>query len=203
VKINYILNNVQINLKFRMENGHFNATFFVSPNCLFPSDYCPICIIHFSYRIHLKTGVHLSRMTGSISFHMQQYSKKSVGTLRKPLVMREFRGCVHRRYVLCMCRSTYKANRLFTIWEIGVKSTQKDWRRCLNLPHIQSARGPFLQECEREITWNSPNCHEYRDSTFLKTMGYTHQITCCLCRSQVTAHLFFRVVSTPQLFCSP
>jgi len=51
--------------------------------------------------------------------------------------------------------------------------------------------------------WNLSNCHEYRESIFLKTMSYSHQITCCLCRSQDSVDLFFRALSTPQLFCSP
>lgn len=74
VNINYTVRNIYINIKFRTDNDLFNATLFsVSPSCLFPSGYCPICIIHSSHIIHLKTGVHLSRMTMCISFHIQQY----------------------------------------------------------------------------------------------------------------------------------
>jgi len=94
VNINYILSNVQINLKFRTENRHF----FLSPSCLFPSGYCPICIIRtFLLKNSLKGG-HTSISNDRVyQCSHAAILKQRVGTLGKPLVMRQFRGYVHGR----------------------------------------------------------------------------------------------------------
>jgi hypothetical protein len=67
----------------------------------------------------------------------------------------------------------------------------------LKRAYIQSVRGPFLQECEREIYQTAINIGK------VGCNGCTHQITVCLCRIQDSVNLFLRVLSTTQLFCSP
>jgi hypothetical protein len=75
VYINSILSNIQTNLKYWTNNVHFNAIFFCAPQLSVPFRLLSHLYYNSSYRIHLKTGVRLSRTTECISFHMQQNSK--------------------------------------------------------------------------------------------------------------------------------
>lgn len=95
--INYILSDVKINSKFRMENGHLNATFFCVSQLSVPFRLLSHLYYAFPLQNSLKDGRKSIWNERVYQFSHAAILKQSVGTLRKLLVMRQFRGCVHRR----------------------------------------------------------------------------------------------------------